>query len=171
MTSPPLAVSNGISFAQINTSQIGTIVAANPSMYTITANPAVPGMSFGQSTIGSNTVLSTAKNMRTHLFKVEIGEYDSTVVTAMIKSINFHEDNIHITFLLDDHDIIRQAFAEYHSFRLSYLDTAGNVVETYEITTDPLQELRIILPSVDHNLGDVPNWKIILKNYTTYKVT
>jgi hypothetical protein len=166
MASPPLAGANVQSISgSLGNFQIGSIVAANPSMYTITANPAVAGISFGK------TLASTVKNMRTHLFKVEIGEYDSTLVTAMIRSINFHDNDIHITFLLDDADTIRQAFAEYHSFRLSYLDSSGTPVETYEISSDPLQELKIVLPNVGHDLGDMPNWKIILKNYTTYKVT
>ena len=164
MASPPLAGSTAVQSisGSLGTLSIGAVVAANPSMFTITANPASP--KYGN-------ILASVRDMRTHLFKVEIGEYDSTVVTSMIRSINFSEDSIHITFLLDTKDTIREAFTEYHSFRLSYLDTVGNPVETYEIKSDPLQELKVILPSVDHNLGDMPNWKIILKNYTTYKVT
>jgi hypothetical protein len=163
MASPPLAGSSAPSISGSPSNfQIGSIVAANPSMFTITANPAA--LKFGN-------ILATVRDMRTHLFRVEIGEYDFNTVTSLIRAIHFHDNDIHITFLLDTNDTIRQAFAEYHSFRLSYLDTVGKPVETYEITSDPLQELKIILPNVDHNYSDVPNWKIILKNYTTYKVT
>jgi hypothetical protein len=122
------------------------------------------------STQSFSNILSTVKDLRNHLFMVEIGHYDVPVVTALIRSIEFKDEKLFISFLLDDKDMIREAFSEYHSFRLSYLNTKGEVEETYQIQTDPLAEAKYILPDVRHDLSDLPNWKLVWSPYTVTRV-
>lgn len=116
------------------------------------------------------TIVHSVKDLRNHLFKVEIGHYDVTIVTALIRSIVFKGEKLLISFLLDDKDTIREAFSEYHSFRLSYLNTKGDVEETYQIQTDPLAEEKYILPDVSHDHSELPNWKLVWSPYTVTRV-
>jgi hypothetical protein len=118
----------------------------------------------------SYNVLQGVYDLRCNLFKVDIGEYDFMRVTALLRGIEFQDERIVISFFLDDKDTIREAFNEYHYFRLSYLDMKGNPVETYEIKTDPLAETKYILPNVRHDLSDIPNWKLIWSPYNVTKV-
>jgi hypothetical protein len=67
-------------------------------------------------------------DLRSHLFKVDIGDYDTSLVTALLRGVEFEEERIVISFLLDDKDTVREAFSEYHYFRLYYLDKKGNEV-------------------------------------------
>jgi hypothetical protein len=149
-----------------SSSSSGTIVPNGTITTTYTGNqwvitPSAPSFS---------TILSTVKDLRNHLFMVEIGHYDLPVVTALIRSIEFKDEKLVIAFLLDDKDTIREAFSEYHSFRLSYLNTKGDVEETYQIQTDPLAESKYILPDVRHDLSDLPNWKLVWSPYTVTRV-
>jgi hypothetical protein len=140
---------------------------------TLTANSNwyITSASAGTFTITpSYNILQGIHDLRCHLFKVDIGEYDSQRVTALLRGIEFQDERIVISFLLDDKDTIREAFNEYHYFRLSYLDTKGNPVETYEIKTDPIAETKYILPNVRHDLSDIPNWKLIWSPYNVTKI-
>ena len=118
----------------------------------------------------TSTILSSVKDLRSHLFKVDIGDYDSTVVTSLIRSVEFVDEKLVVSFLLDDKDTIREAFTEYHFFRLSYLNTKGEAVETYEIKTDPIAETKYILPNVSHDSSNIPNWKLVWSPYNVTRV-
>lgn len=118
----------------------------------------------------TSTLLSTIKDLRNHLFTVEIGHYDTTFVSSILRGIEFRDDKLFISFFLDDKDTIREAFTEYHSFRLSYLNTKGEAEETYQIQTDPLAEAKYILPDVRHDLSDIPVWKLVWSPYTVTRV-
>jgi len=109
-------------------------------------------------------------DLRSHLFKVDIGDYDTSLVTALLRGVEFENEKLIVSFLLDDKDTIREAFNEYHYFRLSYLDTKGKEVETYEIKTDPIAETKYILPNVRHDLSDIPNWKLVWSPYNVTKI-
>ncbi len=162
----PIKISGSVSVPYINSSgwsnsssSSGTITTTSGSQWVIS-----PSSSF------TSTLLSTVKDLRNHLFTVEIGHYDVPVVTVLIRGIEFKDDKLVISFLLDDKDMIREAFTEYHSFRLSYLNTKGEVEETYQIQTDPLAEAKYILPDVRHDLSNLPNWKLVWSPYTVTRV-
>ena len=146
-----------------------SIPQTNPQ---ISSSWSVSSSSIGNITTSSftSTLLSTIKDLRNHLFIVEIGHYDVPIVTSLIRSIEFKDEKLFISFLLDDKDMIREAFSEYHSFRLSYLNTKGEAEETYQIQTDPLAEEKYILPDVRHDLSDLPNWKLVWSPYTITRV-
>lgn len=150
----------------ISSSSSGTLMPSG----TITTNSNGSQWIINPTASSFSTILSTVKDLRNHLFMVEIGHYDVTVVTSLIRSIEFKDEKLFISFLLDDKDTIREAFTEYHSFRLSYLNTKGEVEETYQIQTDPLAESKYILPDVRHDLSDLPNWKLVWSPYTVTRV-
>jgi len=146
----------------------GVPITLNGNAYAITGS--LGGKSYSTGMILGSTLHQGVHDIRSHLFKVDIGDYDSILVTSIIRSIDFETDRMIISFLLDDKDTIREAFNEYHYFRLSYLDTKGNPVETYEIKTDPIAETKYILPNVRHDLSDIPNWKLIWSPYNVTKI-
>jgi hypothetical protein len=154
----PIKISGSVSFPQ-----------TNPQ---ISSSWSVSSSSIGNITTSSftSTILSNIKDLRNHLFMVQIGHYDVPVVTALIRSIEFKDEKLFISFLLDDKDMIREAFSEYHSFRLSYLNTKGEAEETYQIQTDPIAEAKYILPDVRHDHSDLPNWKLVWSPYTVTRV-
>jgi hypothetical protein len=108
--------------------------------------------------------------LRSDLFLVEIGEYKTEIISSLIRGINFEENRIIISFLLDEKDVVREAFTEYHFFRLSYLDTNGKTIEKYEIRTDPLIQVKHVLPNVGHGSTEIPIWKLIWDSYNIIKL-
>jgi len=157
---------------------ITTVGYSAPGVYTtpITGVPiTLNGTSYSSWTIGASagTLYSLASgilDLRSHLFKVDIGDYDASLVTALLRGVEFENEKLIVSFLLDDKDTIREAFNEYHYFRLSYLDTKGKEVETYEIKTDPIAETKYILPNVRHDLSDILNWKLVWSPYNITKI-
>lgn len=133
-----------------------------------------PNMAGGAGQILSFTptpiLLTNIKDLRSHLFKVEIGDYDTAIITSLIRGVEFLDEKLVVTFFLDDKDTIREAFSEYHFFRLSYLNTKGEAEETYEIKTDPIVEPKYILPNVRNDSSDIPNWKLVWSPYTVTKI-
>lgn len=142
----------------ISTSNQNSFIGTNTNNFTLPNN------------INNLTRLPHLLDLRSYLFKIVIGDYDEALVTSLISSIQFDSDYILMSFYLDDKNTIREAFSEYHFFRISYLDSKGNDVEVYEIKTDPLVEIKYILPDIRHDKPDIPLWKLVLSPYTCTKI-
>lgn len=159
-----------IPISQINPPISPSWSMSNSSIGTITTTSNGGQWVISPSSSFISTLSSTIKDLRNHLFMVEIGHYDTPLVSSIIRGIEFKDEKLVVSFLLDDKDTIREAFSEYHSFRLSYLNTKGDVEETYQLQTDPLAEAKYILPDVRHDLSDIPVWKLVWSPYTVTRV-